>query len=84
MSEFKVIETQEQLDEIIKKRLEREKSKFADYDSLTEKVKKLEADKVNLEDTIKKFKENEGANLNKISELEKTVSGGSIRLLSKK
>lgn len=84
MSEFKVIETQEQLDEIIKKRLEREKSKFADYDNLTEKVKKLEADKVNLEDTIKKFKENEGTNLNKISELEKTVSSWEHKALKQK
>lgn len=84
MSEFKIIETQEQLDEIIKKRLEREKSKFADYDNLTEKVKKLEADKVNLEDTIKKFKENEGTNLNKISELEKSVSSWEHKALKQK
>lgn len=84
MSEFKVIETQEQLDEIIKKRLEREKSKFADYDNLTEKVKKLEADKVNLENTIKTYKESEGTNLNRISELEKTVSSWEHKALKQK
>ena len=30
MSEFKIIETQEQLDEIIKNRIERVKAKYAD------------------------------------------------------
>ena len=84
MSEFKVIETQEQLDEIIKKRLEREKSKFADYDNLTEKVKKLEAGKLDLEKTIKTYKESEGTNLNRISELEKTVSSWEHKALQQK
>lgn len=84
MSEFKVIETQEQLNEIIQKRLEREKSKFADYEDLTEKVKKLEADKLDLEKTITTYKESEGTNLNRISELEKTVSGWEHKALKQK
>jgi len=41
MTEFKVIETQEQLNAIIKARLDREKEKYADYDTLAEKIKKL-------------------------------------------
>lgn len=84
MSEFKVIETQEQLNEIIKKRLEREKLKVADYDDLAEKVKNLEADNLNLKNTIKTYKENEGTNLTKISELEKTVSGWEHKALQQK
>ena len=84
MSEFKIIETQEQLNEIIKKRLEREKLKVADYDDLAEKVKNLEADNLNLKNTIKTYKENEGTNLNKISELEKTVSGWEHKALKQK
>lgn len=84
MSEFKVIETQEQLNEIIKKRLEREKLKVADYDDLAEKVKNLEADNLNLKNTIKTYKENEGTNLNKISELEKSVSSWEHKALKQK
>ena len=84
MSEFKIIETQEQLNEIIKKRLEREKLKVADYDDLAEKVKNLEADNLNLKNTIKTYKENEGTNLTKISELEKTVSGWEHKALKQK
>lgn len=73
MSEFKVIETQEQLDEVIKKRLEREKAKYADYDSLSEKVQKLETEKLNLQDIITKYEEAEGVSKTRIAELEKNV-----------
>lgn len=38
MAEFTPIETQEDLDKIISKRLERERSKYADYEELKEKV----------------------------------------------
>lgn len=38
MAEFTPIETQEELDKIISKRLERERSKYADYEELKEKV----------------------------------------------
>ena len=34
MSEFKVIETQEELDAIIKNRLERVREKYSDYDEI--------------------------------------------------
>lgn len=52
MTEFKVIETQEQLDAIIKSRLDREKAKYSDYDTLAEKIKKLETENTSLKQTI--------------------------------
>jgi hypothetical protein len=81
MTEFKVIETQEQLDTIIKARLDREKSKYADYDSLAEKIKNLETENLNLKDTISAKEESESTNLNKIAELEKSVSGWEAKAL---
>lgn len=81
MTEFKVIETQEQLDTIIKARLDREKSKYADYDSLAEKVKNLETENTNLKQTISDKEASESTNLNKIAELEKSVSGWEAKAL---
>lgn len=81
MTEFKVIETQEQLDAIIKSRLDREKSKYADYDSLAEKIKNLETENTNLKQTISAKEESESTNLNKIAELEKSVSGWETKAL---
>lgn len=81
MTEFKVIETQEQLDTIIKARLDREKSKYADYDSLAEKIKNLETENLNLKDTISAKEESESTNLNRIAELEKSVSGWEAKVL---
>lgn len=81
MTEFKVIETQEQLDAIIKSRLEREKSKYADYEELAEKVKNLETENTNLKQTISDKEANESTNLNKIAELEKSVSGWEAKAL---
>ena len=43
MTEFKVIETQEQLNAIIKARLDREKEKYADYDQLKNQRRKIQA-----------------------------------------
>ena len=81
MSEFKVIETQEQLDAIIKSRLDREKSKYADYEELAEKVKNLETENTNLKQTISDKEESESTNLNRIAELEKSVSGWEAKAL---
>ena len=74
MTEFKVIETQEQLDTIIKSRLEREKSKYADYEELAEKVKNLETENANLKQTITDKEASESTSLTRISELEKDVT----------
>lgn len=73
MTEFKVIETQEQLNAIIKARLDREKEKYADYDTLTEKIKKLETENSNLKQTITDKETSESTSLTRISELEKDV-----------
>ena len=84
MTEFKVIETQEQLDAIIKSRLDREKSTYADYDSLAEKIKNLETENTNLKQTISAKEESESTNLNKIAELEKSVSGWETKALKQR
>ena len=53
MTEFKVIETQEQLDAIIKSRLDREKAKYSDYDTLVEKIKNLETENTLIKKQVK-------------------------------
>ena len=74
MTEFKVIETQEQLNAIIKARLDREKEKYADYDKLSEKIKNLETENSNLKQTITEKETSESTNLTRITELEKDVT----------
>lgn len=74
MTEFKVIETQEQLNAIIKARLDREKEKYADYDQLSEKIKKLETENTSLKQTITDKETSESTSLTRISELEKDVT----------
>lgn len=73
MTEFKVIETQEQLNAIIKARLDREKEKYADYDQLAEKIKKLETENTSLKQTITDKETSESTSLTRISELKKDV-----------
>ena len=84
MSEFKIIDTQEQLDEIIKNRIERVKAKYADYDSLSAKVQDLETEKLKLTELLDKQKEIEGNNKNKIAELEKGIQGWETKALKQK
>ena len=74
MTEFKVIETQEQLDAIIKSRLDREKAKYSDYDTLAEKIKNLETENTNLKQAITEKETSESTNLTRITELEKDVN----------
>ncbi|PMC51616.1 hypothetical protein [Gemella sanguinis] len=74
MTEFKVIETQEQLDAIIKSRLDREKAKYSDYDTLVEKIKNLETENTNLKQAITDKETSESTNLTRITELEKDVT----------
>ena len=73
MTEFKVIETQEQLNAIIKARLDREKEKYADYDQLAEKIKKLETENTSLKQTITDKETSESTTASKIADLEKDV-----------
>ena len=74
MTEFKVIETQEQLNAIIKARLDREKEKYADYDQLAEKIKKLEMENTSLKQTITDKETSESTTASKIADLEKDVT----------
>lgn len=74
MTEFKVIETQEQLDAIIKTRLDREKAKYSDYDTLSEKIKKLETENTSLKQTITDKETSESTTASKIADLEKDVT----------
>ena len=50
---FKIIETQEALNAIIKERLEREKAKYADYDQIKATLTALQAEKGTLESSLK-------------------------------
>ena len=52
MSEFKPIETQEELDHIIKERIRREREKFSDYEELKTRVSELETENNGLKTTI--------------------------------
>ena len=74
MTEFKAIETQEQLNTIIKARLDREKEKYADYDQLAEKIKNLETENTNLKQTIADKETSESTTASKIADLEKDVT----------
>lgn len=74
MTEFKVIETQEQLDAIIKSRLDREKAKYSDYDTLAEKIKNLETENTNLKQAITDKETSESTTASKIADLEKDVT----------
>ena len=74
MTEFKAIETQEQLNAIIKARLDREKEKYADYDQLAEKIKKLETENTSLKQTISDKETSESTTASKIADLEKDVT----------
>jgi len=74
MTEFKAIETQEQLNAIIKARLDREKEKYADYDQLAEKIKKLETENTSLKQTITDKETSESTTASKIADLEKDVT----------
>ena len=63
MSEFKTIETQEELDNIVKERLRREREKFGDYDDLKKRVSELKTEngtlKTSIEETKKTITESE-------------------------
>ena len=83
MTEFKVIETQEQLDAIIKSRLDREKAKYSDYDTLVEKIKNLETENTNLKQAITDKETSESMNLTRITDLEKDVTAWKNKYLKK-
>lgn len=74
MSEFKIIETQEELDNIVKERIRREREKYSDYDELKKRVSELETEngtlKTSIEETKKTITESEA----QITDLQGKVS----------
>lgn len=75
MSEFTTIETQEELDRIVKERLARQKEKYSDYDELKERVQKLEKENVDLQATIEESGQSKTDQEQHIAELEAKISG---------
>ncbi|MCK1219596.1 capsid assembly scaffolding protein Gp46 family protein [Streptococcus uberis] len=56
MSDFKIIETQEELDAIIQSRLSREREKYADYEDLKKQLADFEAKETTYQNTINDLK----------------------------
>ena len=59
MSDFKIIETQEELDAVIKAQLSREREKYADYDDLKKQLADFEAKETTYQNTINALKTRE-------------------------
>lgn len=74
MSEFKTIETQEELDNIVKERLRREREKFGDYDDLKKRVSELESENSALKSTVEEDKQTRAGLDAQITELQGQVS----------
>ena len=74
MSEFKTIETQEELDNIVKERLRREREKFGDYDELKKRVSELESENGALKATVEETKQTIAKSDAQITELQGQVS----------
>ena len=74
MSEFKTIETQEELDNIVKERIRREREKFGDYDELKKRVSELESENSALKSTVEDDKQTRAELDAQITELQGQVS----------
>lgn len=74
MSEFKTIETQEELDNIVKERIRREREKFSDYDELKKRVSELESENSALKSTVEDDKQTRAGLDAQITELQGQVS----------
>ena len=59
MSDFKIIETQEELDAVIKARLSREREKYADHEDLKKQLADFEAKETTYKNTINDLKTRE-------------------------
>ena len=75
MSDFKTIETQEELDAIVKARIAREREKYSDYDSLKDRVKELENENTFLQGAVEDLKSSKEAVETQISDYEAKISG---------
>ena len=74
MSEFKTIETQEELDNIVKERLRREREKFGDYEELKNRVSELETENGTLKTSIEENKRTITESEAQITDLQGQVS----------
>lgn len=74
MSEFKVIETQEELDAIVKARIARERKKYQDYDQLKTRVEELETEKSSLQTALNDAKSNTDSYTEEISTLKNQIA----------
>ena len=72
---FKIIETQEALDLIIKERLAREREKFADYDDLKAKNATYETQVTALQKTIDESSNANKAHDDTVADLNKKIAG---------
>lgn len=81
MSEFKTIETQEELDNIVKERIRREREKFGDYDELKKRVSELESENSALKSTVEDDKQTRAGLDAQITELQGQVSNYEIASL---
>lgn len=70
---FKVIETQEEFDEVVKERLKREQEKYADYDQLKSRNSELETEVGGLKATINESDE-------KIKRLDAEIGSSKIKI----
>ncbi|MGC4387199.1 phage scaffold protein, partial [Streptococcus suis] len=73
MSNFKPIETQEELDRIISERLARQKEKYADYDQVKARVSELEKENGVLKSAAESSKANTADFEKQIAELQGQV-----------
>lgn len=74
MSEFKVIETQEELDTIVKARIARECEKYQDYDQLKTRVEELETENSSLQTALNDAKSNTDSYTEEISTLKNQIA----------
>lgn len=74
MSEFKIIETQEELDSIVKERIRREREKYSDYDELKKRVSELETENSALKSTVEDDKQTRAGLDAQITDLQGKVS----------
>lgn len=75
MSDFKPIETQEVLDQIIKDRLAREREKYADYDELKSKNESYESQLNALQTTIDESNAKIKTHDETVADLNKKIAG---------
>lgn len=84
MGEFKAIETQEQLDRIISERLNREKEKFSDYESLKGDKEKLEQQLLEMNESLEATNANKKTYEQQIEELNSKVKDFEIKNIKTK